>query len=406
MRKIAVIGALGAVYSAVGREVLMEAGLVIGSKELLAANPLPKNAQTMVLDAEFKQKITKKLDEYSSGTVAILTSGDPLYCGLGAWLMANYTCEELVFYPGITAFQSLFAKLGQPWETAETCSVHCRPGYLPWRRLLLAPLAAVYGDARRPAAVLASELVNICPQMAQRSAAFGTDLGLSGEVIKRASLAEIASDPAAQRSLSVLVLLPDQEVKNSVVLPLGLPDEHYEHYQNMLTHSEVRAIVLAKLQLTSGVLWDIGAGSGSVGLEAAGLLPQLTVYAVEKHHERAMMLQNNLKREGLKNLKLVEAEAAEVLAELPRPERIFVGGGGRGLLEKLLEYLKPGGRLVISAVLLETVEQILQTKPEYRREFLQINISRNRPLRGGSGTIMTAENPVTLALFVKPEMEK
>ena len=214
----------------------------------------------------------------------------------------------------------------------------------------------------------------------------------------RGTLSEIAEDPAASASLSVLALLPDTSARP--VLPLGLPDETYEHHRNMITHPEIRAVVLSKLKLTPGVLWDLGAGSGSVGIEAAGLCPELQVFSIEKDPGRVEQIEANVAREGLSNIRVLSGRAEELIGDLPVPDRIFVGGGGRDLLERAFERLAPGGILVMTGVMLETIALMSRSLPDFRREFLTLQVSRSEEILPG-GSMLRAENPITIGVWKK-----
>ena len=215
----------------------------------------------------------------------------------------------------------------------------------------------------------------------------------------RGSLAEIAADPEAGVSLSVLALLPDVRTEKPC-LPLGLPDDSYEHHRNMITHPEIRAIVLSKLRLAPGVLWDLGAGSGSVGIEAAGVCPGLQVIAVEKDPERVRHIAANIAREGLTNVRVCQGKAGELLDELPRPTRIFIGGGGKEIFEKAFDKLAPGGILVMTAVMLDTIGMMSSGLLEHRQEFLTVQISRAEEILPGSSMIR-AENPIAVGVWRK-----
>ena len=199
----------------------------------------------------------------------------------------------------------------------------------------------------------------------------------------------------------MLALLPDDA---GVVpqFPLGLPDDSYTHFKNMITHPEIRAVVLSKLRLGPGVMWDLGAGSGSVGLEAALLCPGLTVCAVEKNEERFAQLRENLRREGVGNIEAFAGEGEKLLDTLPAPDRVFIGGGGSALLEASFARLKPGGLLVMTGVMLDTLALMESFLPEHRSEFLQIGISRSREISPGK-LMLAAENPVAVAVWRKGE---
>ncbi len=376
------------------REVWSRAEVIAGGKRLLAMLPEDCSAEKIELGKAAHEQALELAELARDKKVVVLASGDPLYYGIGGTLSSIVAPENLRIHPGITAFQMLFAELKQPWEKAELFSIHGKDALLPWRRILRAELAAVYGDARRPASVIAAELLAHFPEAAERPAAIGIDLGMSGKQIFTGTLMEMAEIEAG--ALSVLALLP--EAGPMPECPLGLPDHEYRHQANMITHPEVRAIVLSKLRLRSGIMWDLGAGSGSVGLEAAGMCPGLTVYSVEKNAERIADIQVNIEREKIGNICLCSGNIGDVLDELPPPDRIFIGGGAANL-ERAFECLKPGGILVATGVLVNTVAKLAGALSEYRRELININISRAGELGGQS--IWRAENPITVAVYEK-----
>eukprot|EP00831_Metopus_contortus_P080513 TRINITY_DN8245_c0_g4_i2.p1 TRINITY_DN8245_c0_g4~~TRINITY_DN8245_c0_g4_i2.p1 ORF type:complete len:406 (-),score=104.98 TRINITY_DN8245_c0_g4_i2:1043-2260(-) len=401
MKLIYVIGCTGATMSATATEALQQADIVAAPERLMALTEnIPATAEKIVLGRELVATIEKLLPESEHKQLVILASGDPLYHGIGATLLRYIAASRIKFFPAPTAFQQLFAALGQSWSDAALFSVHGGIA-LPYRNILRASLAAVYGDAARPAQKLAAELIARHPASAVRHAAAGCDLGLEHQHIISGTLAEIAANPDASASLSVLALLPDAAVIPPE-LPLGLNDNCYNHFKNMITHPEVRAIVVSKLRPRPGVMWDMGAGSGSVGLEAAGLCPGLQVYFVEKDQQRFEHINENIAVEGLPGMTALQLTAEEAASSLPRPDIVFIGGGGAGLVEPCFNALLPGGRLVITGVTLKTIAVMTAVLPEYRKELLMVNISRSVNISCG-GDMLQAENPIAIAVFVKPE---
>lgn len=401
MKLIYVIGCTGATMSAAATEAMQQADIVAAPERLMAlTDNIPVTAEKVVLGKELVATIEQLLPESEHRQLVILASGDPLYHGIGATLLRYVPAVRIKFFPAPTAFQQLFAALGQPWSDVALFSVHGGTA-LPYRNILRAPIAAVYGDAARPAQKLAAELIARHPASAVRHAAAGCNLGLKHQHIISGTLAEIAADSGASASLSVLALLPDAAVIPPE-LPLGLNDDCYSHFKNMITHPEVRAIVVSKLRPRPGIMWDMGAGSGSVGLEAAGLCPGLDVYFIEKDPERYAHLNENIAAEGLPGMTACQLTAEAALPSLPRPDIVFIGGGGAGLIEPCFNALLPGGRLVITGVTLKTIAAMTTVLPEYREELLMVNISRSINMSCG-GDMLQAENPIAIAVFVKAE---
>ena len=181
-------------------------------------------------------------------------------------------------------------------------------------------------------------------------------------------------------------------------LHLGLPEAALVHQAGLITKAEVRAVVLAKLKLLPGqVLWDVGAGCGSVGLEASLLVPGGKIFAVERHPERAAQIAANRDQFGVDNLEVVCAPAPVGLAPLPDPHRVFVGGGGPeigAIIQEAVRRLGPEGRVVVTAALLETLETARNALEQagWEVEVVQLQVSRSHPLAGG--TALQALNPV------------
>nr|MBL0714565.1 precorrin-6Y C5,15-methyltransferase (decarboxylating) subunit CbiT [Desulfobacterales bacterium] len=179
---------------------------------------------------------------------------------------------------------------------------------------------------------------------------------------------------------------------------LGIPEKDLEHERGLITKSEVRAVSLSKLQLKKGmVLWDLGAGSGAVAIEAAGLIPGGQIYALEKNKERAAQIRSNCVRFKVHNINVIGSRLPDGLDELPDPDRIFVGGGGKALaatLRKAINRMKANGVMVVNTVLLDSMNTAVRMMKAggLQTDLTQIQISRSRPMP--TGDRMEALNPV------------
>lgn len=187
----------------------------------------------------------------------------------------------------------------------------------------------------------------------------------------------------------------------------GIPDEFFLRNGTPLTREEVRAVALAKLRLSrQGVFWDVGAGTGSVAVEAARLMPEGKVFAVEARPERVEVIAANRERFGVENLTVVPGEAPAALAGLPRPDRVFIGGSG-GRLPEILASLRVAlpvrGRLALNAVTLETLQEGLVALqwPGWRGEVISLTLARGENL--GRGRLLRGENPVFLVAAEREE---
>lgn len=185
----------------------------------------------------------------------------------------------------------------------------------------------------------------------------------------------------------------------------GIPDAAFLRDGVPLTREEVRVVALAKLRLPpAGIFWDIGAGTGSVAVEAARLMPQGKVFAVEAREERANLIAANRERFGLTNLTVVAGEAPAAMDNLPRPDRVFIGGSGGRLpevLARLREVLAAGGRLVVSAVTLETLTTAARVLrwPGWQGEIIGLSVVRGEKV--GERTLLRGGNPIFLVVAAK-----
>ncbi|WP_346667392.1 cobalt-precorrin-5B (C(1))-methyltransferase CbiD [uncultured Desulfovibrio sp.] len=376
------------------RALLTRADAVYASRALLAACPLPL-AETHAIAAHARQDAEDILRRSRGGArMAVLTSGDALYHGFGGTLSAlARPGDNIIFHPGITAFQALFHRLGHPWQEARLFCVHAGED-IPARQIAQWPLTVTYAGSRHTADAIARAVLETHPEAAGRAAVMAERLGSPEERLVRAPLRDIAALTCGPTSMLVLLGHQADDPANAALPPLlalGLPDEAYAHEAHLITAPDVRAVILSRLRLPHwGVLWDMGAGSGSVGLEAAALCPGLRVVGVERKAERVALMERNARRLGLDNY---SARTGEALAlsrlpagapdALPDPDRIFLGGGGRelpDLLTACMERLRPGGLLAASSVTLQSLDDLLRWSPERRTGICRLDVAVEAPL--------------------------
>ena len=328
--------------------------------------------------------------------------GHALFFGIARLFAGKVPRDRLSIIPNVTAAQAALARLQLPWQSARFFSVHGRSRALPWRLALQAPLAVIYCDSVRSPAQVAQNLVDAYPAAADRRAAIVEKLGSDNERIRHGTIALLAG--VAAEGMSMLVLLPPdaERADTTPELPLGLADDQYLREKDLMTHAEVRAVALSKLRLRSGVLWDLGAGSGSVSIEAAGLCEGIRVYAVEAKPERCEHICENAARAGCTHYEVVTDDIMSAIKTLPAPVAVFVGGGGAAIAQIVtaaFDALRPGGTLVAAAVLEETRSRLMSALPGIERTTCEISVRRSAPL--GKGTMMRPQNPVCLFVYTK-----
>ena len=331
--------------------------------------------------------------------ICVLASGDPFHYGIGAVLARHIDPREMIAVPAPSAFSLAAAKLG--WSLPETVllSVHgrnldlLRPHLQPGARIL-----ALTSDGDEPAAVATLLKEN----------GFGesrlTVLEALGGPRERISTALATDD--ARGTVDPLNTLAIEVIaaRDARILPRapGLPDAMFEH-DGQITKREIRALTLSSLAPCRGqLLWDIGAGSGSVSIEWMLTDPTLRAIAVEQNAERAARIRRNAAAFGVPGLAIVEAAAPAALAGLPEPDAAFIGGGASDsdVLDTAARALRSGGRLVINAVTVKTEAMLLAHHATLGGELTRVAISRAGPI--GSETGWRPAMPVTQWVWVKP----
>jgi precorrin-6Y C5,15-methyltransferase (decarboxylating) len=214
-------------------------------------------------------------------------------------------------------------------------------------------------------------------------------------------LPEVSASP-----LNVLILIKEYDAGGEESVPaLGIPDEEFASVKKQITRVEVRAVTLAKLRLCNDmILWDIGAGSGSVSIEADHLLPNGRIFAMERNAQSLAFLKENLRRFNARNVTAVEGEAPSCLENLPDPDRVFIGGSGGNLWEILSAVdarLPAEGRVVLNAMTLDTLTAANEffDNAGYQVEVTTINIARTQPLTNYKK--FEAYDPVSVVTAVK-----
>lgn len=356
------------------------------------------------LGSDARQKAQEALEASRSGkNVLLLASGDALFHGIGGTIHSLITKEDkITFIPAETAFQALFHRLGLPWDDAQLFSAHFSQE-VPLAEIISSRLSVVYGGSFPTAADIARLCIEWLPSCSERKAVLAENLGSDEESIRTGTLAELSQTTSSPTSL--LVLLPPDQTSQSPCLPLGLDNDLYSKENNLITGEEIRAVILSKLKLPAwGTLWDIGAGSGSVGLEAAGLRPGLIVCGLEKNESRLGMILENKDRMARINYTIQQGTAPYSLETLPTPDRIFIGGGGADLKEILdacYEKLTPGGVMVVSSVTIESLQTLYSWNPERRESFLELTVAKEQSLAGKYHHLKT-QNRISLFTFSKP----
>lgn len=331
--------------------------------------------------------------------VTVLATGDPLLYGIGVMLARRFPREEMTIVPAPSAFSLACARLAWPLQEVEVFSLHGRP--LEAIHLHLAPgarLLALSADGRTPADVAAALVV--AGYGPSRMIVF-EHMGGSGEHRTEALAAEWGERMTADFN-TIAVECRAGPAARPLSRLAGLPDDAFLH-DGQLTKREVRAVTLAALgPLPGEMLWDVGAGCGSVAIEWLRGVRLTHAIAVERDGARARLIAENALRLGTPRLEIVTGTAPDALASLARPNAVFIGGGlsEPGLVEACWSSLAPGGRLVANAVSLEGEAVLSRLHQSLAGRLTRLAIARAEPI--GPFNAWRPMMPVTQLVAQKP----
>jgi len=379
------IGADGwAGLGSAGRDALARAEVVLGGQRHLDLLPEQVRAERIRWPTPLLAALPGLLAEHVDRSLCVLASGDPMWYGVGARIAALVGPERFRVLAHPSAISLACARLGWPTEAVTVVSAvgrdldRIRRELAPGRRLLV-----LSGDAATPAR-LARTLVDAGYGPSELTVL--ESLGAEGE--RRVHATAGGWDRPAGDPLNVVGIraIPAPGTRPLSIVS-GLPDEVYDH-DGALTKREARALALARLAPLPGqLLWDVGAGSGSVGIEWMRADPTCRTVAVEARVDRAARIAANATTLGVPDLRVVTGTAPEALTDLPAPDAVFVGGGlvTAGLLDACWAALPAGGRLVAHAITIEGEHELARHARRHGGDLTRLGVERAAPLGGFTG---------------------
>ena len=378
------------------RRALMGASRIVGGQRQLDLLPLCIGGERQLWPSPFS---LAPVLEQRGAAVCVLASGDPMFYGVGASLARQLPSDEMLILPAPSSCSLAAARLGWPLQDVVTLSLVARPlAALNAQLFSGVRLLLLSNDGASPAAV--AQLL--------RERGFGSSRisvleHLGGDAERRidASANDWCDPPIADLNVIAIECRANADTPRLSRLA-GLPDSAFRH-DGQLTKRDVRAITLARLAPTPGeLLWDVGAGSGSIGIEWMRAHPSCRTLAIEADDGRQQLIEHNRNALGVPGLHLIRGKAPQALAGLERPDAIFIGGGvtREGVFETCWEQLKPGGRLVANAVTLQTDVTTVHWRERYGGELTRIHVAQAQPL--GEFDTWRQALPITLLDLVKP----
>ncbi len=370
--------------------------------------------------------IKSALHDDETSNIILLASGDPLFFGIGRRAVEEIGKDRVEIIPDLSSIQLAFAHIKEPWDDALLISLHGGPD--PNRRrkleyqlrdlpslLAMSKKIAILTDKVNNPAVIAQTLLDAQEHPEHLDSTLKIyvceKLGYPDEKITEGTTSVVASQSFSDPNVVIIVNdakneehgrseiknLNATEICTSSRIRFGLTENAILHSRGLITKDEVRAVTLHKLQLPeAGVFWDIGAGSGSVSLEAARLFPRLSVFAVERDEEQIKNMTANRERFQVLNTTILRGSAPDTLTELPSPNRVFIGGSGGsiGAIIEMTGKKMKSGIIVVNATTVETLNLAIEAlkRADYFVEVSQISVSRMKSI--GDGHFFSAQNPV------------
>ena len=352
------------------------ADLLVGGRRHLAAFG-DIAAEKLVIEGKMSVILDRLEEEVATGKkVVILASGDPLYYGIGSLVTRRFGVNAVRVISNVSAVAGAFARLGLSWHDAGVVSLHGRGlSHGTLETLLAHEKTALFTDLTNSPDAVAAWLLN--QGITAEACHVFEQMGTERELHTHTALADIAKGKFTDPNMMVILGASRREPVQPI--GLGMPSDSFAHQRGLITKPEVRAVTLAKLNLKSDdVLWDLGAGSGSVSIEASRFVK--TVCAVEQKEERVADIQTNIRRFGAGNMTVTEGSLPDAASALPDPDVVFIGGGGKGL-DKIIRMastrMGENARMVVNTVLIQSLGTAVTTLEDegFSVEVLQLNAS-------------------------------
>ena len=350
------------------RRVVLEADLILGSpSKLRLLNDVA--ARKVPLEADMGAAVRQVKEALGSKRPVLVSSGDPLFYGVARYLCDRLGKDQFEVVPHVSSMQLAFARIKESWDDAYLTSLAGRPLEAVIDRIRTAEKVGLFPSDEYPPSRVARDLVE--RGIDYFRAFVCENLGSPDERVTQAELADLASTEF--NPLNVMILIrkpnrPDLASRASRHRLFGNPDDAFAQSlpkRGLVTQAEVRAMALAQLDIrATSTVWDIGAGSGSVAIEAAQLASQGKVYAIEPEPTDFALIQANSESFGVPNVYPVLGRAPEILASLPEPDAIFVGGTGRQVdqvLKTAYARLCQGGSMAVHVATIEGLSSAYQT---------------------------------------------
>ncbi len=382
------------------QQVLEQAEVILGSDQALRwVSHLPAEK----IDASFHlEKLVDQLQRLSGRRVAVVASGDPLFYGIARYVCQRLGHERFEVVPHVSSMQLAFARVKESWDDAYLANVATQDPERLIERIRGADKVGLFTNEQLPPSKVAELL--LASHIDYFRVYVCENLGSPDERVTHGDLQDLIGQTFSPLNVMILVRKPQRafnKVSGRRCRLFGNPDDMFLESlpkRGLLTPAEVRAVALAEMEIAPGdIVWDVGAGSGSVAIEVALLNPPGQVYAIEMDPQDHQLIRENAARFGVTNLVPVLGEAPAAWRALPDPHAIFVGGSGRqiaSLVEEAFQRLLPGGRLVATVSSLDNVSAVRTVLEQHAGEVGLLLVQVSRGVYQMERLALAALNPV------------
>jgi precorrin-6Y C5,15-methyltransferase (decarboxylating) len=366
------------------RQLVQQAELLVGPKDALTTAAASK-AEKLEIGSDL-DAVVKKIEAAASKRVVVLTAGDPLFYGTARYLCDRLGKDRFEVTPHVSSMQLAFARVKESWDDAYLTNLGTQPLELVVEKARTATKVGLFTTDSAPPSAVARALLD--RKIDYFTAYVCENLGSPDERVTHEELVEIAKQDFSPLNVLILIRKPGVPDRPSAMMGkrlFGNPDEEFLQSQpkrGLLTPSEVRAIALATMDIgPTSTVWDVGAGSGSIAIEAAQIASGGRVYAIEMDPEDYSLIASNAERFGVRNLTPILGKAPEAWAGLAAPDAVFVGGTGRQvrhIVELAFDQLRAGGRLVANVGSIENIAAVrdVLTAKAGDAQVLMVNLAR------------------------------
>ncbi len=370
--------------TAAAQKLIADTQLLIGDKQSLAS--VENRSAHQVEMSDDLDVVVKTIADNDQRRIVLLATGDPLFYGTARYLCDRFGKERFEVVPHVSSMQLAFARVKESWDEAYLTNLATQSLDVAVERIRTAEKVGLFTTEQSPPTAVAKALLE--RRIDYFTAYVCEHLGSPDERVTQGELAEIAEQHFGPLNVMILVRKPNVPDRPNEMVGrrlFGNPDEAFlqsRPKRGLLTPAEVRAVALAELDLgPTSIVWDVGAGSGSVAIEAAQIAAGGRVFAIEMDPEDHQLISANSQRFSVANLTPILGTAPEAWDDLPDPDAIFVGGTGRSvgrIVDLACRRLRGGGRLVVNVASLENVVELRRVLSAHAAEInvLMVNFAR------------------------------